>query len=146
MQLQQISVFVENRSGRVAEVTRLLGVHSINILAISLADTHDFGIVRLIVNDVKQATDILRANHFTVHCSPVLAVEIEDQPGELSKLLTLVSGDGFNLGYLYGFVDRSGDKALLVFRFENMKLAAQIIQENGFRIINEDEFETKPSL
>ncbi|MDP8246369.1 MAG: amino acid-binding protein [Candidatus Hinthialibacter antarcticus] len=146
MQLKQLSVFVENRSGRVTEVTRLLGVHSINIYAISLADTHDFGIVRLIVSNVEQALDILRANQFTVHCSPVLAVEIDDQPGELSKLLGLVSEEGFNLGYLYGFVDRSGDKALLVFRFENMELAAQIIQDNGYRIVNEEEFETKPSL
>ncbi len=145
MQLQQLSVFVENRSGRVAEVTRLLGVHSINILAISLADTHDFGIVRLIVSDVNQATRILRDNHFTVHCSPVLAVEIEDRPGELSKLLTLVSDEGFNLGYLYGFVDRSGDKALLFFRFEKMELATQILETNGYQIVNEEEFNQKPS-
>lgn len=139
MQLQQLSVFVENRSGRVAEVTRLLGVHSINILAISLADAHDFGIVRLIVNDVDQAINILRSHQFTVHCSPVLAVEIQDKPGELNKLLALVSNEGFNLGYLYGFVDRSGDNALLVFRFEDMTKAAEIIQNNGYRVISEKE-------
>lgn len=137
MSLHQISVFVENQSGRVAEIARLLGGSGVNIRAISLADAQDFGIVRLIVDDVDQALNLLRTHQFTVHISPVLAVRVPDRPGALGEILQLLCDEGFNLGYMYGFVDHSGEHALLVFRFEDMERAADFIQKKGFSLVDE---------
>ncbi len=136
MKLRQISVFVENRTGRVAEVTQVLRDGDINIRAMTLADTHDFGIVRLIVNDVDKALGILRDHKFTVLATEVVAVEIPDAPGSLSDVLTLLGKEGVNIEYLYGFVERSGEQAILIFRFEEVDHAVQVIQANNLRILS----------
>ncbi|MGC9326315.1 MAG: ACT domain-containing protein, partial [Candidatus Hinthialibacter sp.] len=114
MAVRQISVFLENRAGRMAEVTQILGENGVNIRAVSLADTHDFGIVRLIVNDVEQALSILQAKQFTVHDTEVIAVSIPDEPGGLAKTLNLFSRENVNISYLYGFVEKPGSSAILI--------------------------------
>ncbi|RJP24270.1 MAG: ACT domain-containing protein [Candidatus Omnitrophota bacterium] len=136
MKLRQISVFVENRTGRVAEVTRLLGKGGINIRVVSLADTHDFGIIRLIVNDVDKALQILRDNQFTALDTEVVAVEIPDEPGGLAKILEYLGHNNVNIEYLYGFVERPGEQAILIFRFEELDHAVRVLTEQGAKILS----------
>ncbi len=136
MKLRQISIFVENRTGRVAEVSKRLGEGGVNIRAVSLADTHDFGIIRLIVNDVDLALKILRENNFTAMDTEVVAVEIPDEPGGLAKILEFLGENNVNIEYLYGFVEKPGEQAILIFRFEELDHALNVLQEHGVRILN----------
>lgn len=136
MKLRQISVFVENRTGRVAEVTEILRDGKINIRAVTLADTHDFGIVRLIVDKVDEALNILRSNKFTVLDTEVVALEIPDAPGSLCNVLETLSKEELNIEYLYGFVERSGDQAILIFRFEDVDKAVEALKSTNLRILS----------
>ena len=136
--IEQISIFIENRSGRLAQITSLLGDSNINIRAMSLADTSDFGILRLIVNDVENAVKLLKDNGFTVRISNVLAIEIKDLPGELGKFLTALEKAGLNVEYMYAFVQKSGEHAVVIFRFEDLDRAIQVIQDIGSIILNCD--------
>lgn len=135
MKLKQISVFLENRKGRLAEVARVLGNANINIRALSLADTSDFGIIRLIVNDVDGATKVLKDNGFTVRDTEVLAVEVADRPGGLSEVLAALAKEALNVEYMYAFVEKQGNKAILVFRIENLTLAIETLQKDGIRVL-----------
>jgi hypothetical protein len=136
MKLKQLSIFIENKSGRLAEVTKLLGQHKINIRALALADTSDFGILRIIVNDVDKAYKILKDAHFTVNETEVLAVEVPDVPGGLHSMLEMFSKDGINVEYMYGFVEKASEKAILVFRFEDTEKAITTIQKNKINILS----------
>lgn len=135
MKTCQLSVFVENRTGRVAEITRVLGEEGINIRAVSLADTHDFGIVRLIVNQVDKALATLRAKQFTALETEVVAVEIPDKPGSLAQVLTILDKADVNVEYLYGFTELTAGKAILIFRFENTDLALQTLEKHEIKIL-----------
>ena len=104
MKAEQISVFLENRAGRLAEVTRSLREAGINIRALSLADTSDFGILRLIVSEPEKAKEILKDRGFTLGRTSVVAVQVNDQPGGLDSILELVSENGINVEYMYAFV------------------------------------------
>lgn len=139
MNVRQISVFLEHRAGRMADVSQLLGENGVNIRAISLADTHDFGIVRLIVNDVDKALQLLRAAKFTVHDTEVVAISIPDEPGGLARTLNLFGRENLNVGYIYGFVERPGKSAILIFRFEEMDRAIEVIQANNLRLLSGEE-------
>ncbi len=123
MIIDQISVFLENKAGRLSEVTSLLANSNISIRALSLADTSDFGILRLIVDDSKRATEILKANNITVRSSQVLAIDIDDTPGGLHKVLEHLSANDINIEYMYAFVKQASDKATLVFRATNIEAA-----------------------
>jgi len=119
MKVQQISIFLENKSGRLSEVTRILGDNGINIRALSLADTTDFGILRLIVNDTEKASAVLKKNGFTVGKTDVIAVEVEDTPGGLARILEILNKESINVEYMYAFVERSRDNAVIIFRFDD---------------------------
>ena len=112
-----------------------------NIRALSLADTLDFGILRLIVNSPKEALDALRAGGFTVKESRVLVVEVNDEPGGLSQVLGTLSGVGVNVEYMYAFVEKSGDKALVVFRVQKPEEAAKLLDEKGVKMVADEEIE-----
>jgi hypothetical protein len=135
VKVEQISIFLENKSGRLAEVTRLLGEGSVNIRALTLADTTDFGILRLIVNDKAQALKILKKAGFTVGMTEVVAVEVPDRPGGLSEILDSLGGEGINVEYMYAFVEKSGDDAVVIFRFDDPDKAIAILQRSGLRIM-----------
>jgi len=137
--VSQISVFLENKSGRLAEVCKLLGDSGLNIRALSLADTLDFGILRLMVNDPDKAVKALRDGGFTVKESQVLVVEVHDEPGGLSNVLEALSGEGVNVEYMYAFVEKSGDKALVVFRVEEPDKAAKLLSGRGVRMVTDEE-------
>lgn len=135
MQVEQISIFIENKSGRLAEVTRILGENNINIRTLSLADTSDFGILRLIVNDREQACSVLKQNGFTVNRTAVVAVEVPDRPGGLAAILQALDGDSINVEYMYAFVERCGENAVMIFRFDETEKAIATLQKNEFNIL-----------
>lgn len=136
MKVEQISIFLENKSGRLAEVTRVLRDANINIRALSIADTSDFGILRLIVNDCDKAADVLKAKNFTLSKTEVLAVEVVDRPGGLAQILELLEQDNINVEYMYAFLERSSDNAVIIFRFDEMEKAKQMLASNGVTILN----------
>lgn len=136
MKLKQISIFLENRAGRLAEVTRVLGEKDINIRALSLADTSDFGILRLIVNQPDEAYSELKANGFAVTTTDVIAVEIEDCPGGLASVLGVLEGQSINVEYMYAFVEKATDRAVVVFRFENVNAAIDALHKGGVSVLS----------
>ncbi|MGM0645368.1 MAG: ACT domain-containing protein [Thermodesulfobacteriota bacterium] len=135
MKVEQISIFLENRAGRLADVTRELSESGVNIRALSLADTSDFGILRLIVTDHEKAKSALKEKGFTVGRTNVVAVEVDDQPGGLHTILDLLTSNSINVEYMYAFVQQSGKNAVLIFRFDRTDQAIELLQEHGVRII-----------
>jgi hypothetical protein len=135
MKVEQISVFLENKSGRLAEVAEVLAGAGVNIRALSLADTTDFGILRLIVNDTEKAKKVLRDNGFTVGKTEVLAVEVSDRPGGLATILNVMKDNGINVEYMYAFVQKSGGNAIIIFRFDELDKAIETLQKAGIRIL-----------
>lgn len=139
MKLEQLSIFLENRSGRLAKILKTLGAAGVNIRAMSLADTSDFGILRLIVSDIEKGKQALRDGRFTVRVSEVIAVEVRDRPGELADMLGFIERAGLNLEYMYSFVQKSMESAILIFRFDDLDRAISVLTENGVRIIESHE-------
>lgn len=136
MKVEQISIFIENKSGRLAEVTRILGDAGINIRALSLADTSDFGILRLIVNDVEKAKGVLKECGFTVNKTEVVAVEVPDCPGGLSTILQHLDSRRINVEYMYAFVERCGGNAVIIFRFDDTDKAIATLKESSLTILD----------
>jgi hypothetical protein len=135
MRVEQISVFLENKAGRLCEVTRILAEAGINIRALSLADTSDFGILRLIVNDNNKAKEALKEHGFTVGKTDVVAVEVGDRPGGLHNILDVLYKSNVNVEYMYAFVQQSGNNAVIIFRFDNLDEAVRVLRENGVTVI-----------
>ena len=135
MKVEQISIFLENKSGRLAEVTRILGENGVNIRALSLADTTDFGILRIIVNDTEKAKDVLKKNNFTVGKTEVIAVEVPDNPGGLAGILDILKSENLNVEYMYAFVERSGEDAVIIFRFDEIDRAIKVLGEKGVTVL-----------
>lgn len=135
MRVEQISVFLENKAGRLAEVARILAETGVNIRALSLADTSDFGILRLIVNDNNKAKEALKERGFTVGKTDVVAVEVEDRPGGLHKILDILYKANVNVEYMYAFVQQSGSNAVIIFRFDHLDEAVKVLKENGVTVI-----------
>ncbi len=129
MIIEQISIFLENKPGRLSEVTSLLAKANISIRALSLADTSDFGILRLILDDTEKASAILKENSITVRISKVLAIEIPDQPGGLHDTLTHLANHGINIEYMYAFVQKAAQSATLVFRATNIEEALACLEK-----------------
>jgi len=136
MRAEQISVFLENKAGRLAEVTGILAEAGVNIRALALADTSDFGVLRLIVNDNEKAKTALKNRGFTVGRTDVVAVEVEDRPGGLYRILDILHKAKINVEYMYAFVNQSGNNAVMIFRFDNIDEAVRILQENNVTVIN----------
>ena len=135
MKVEQISVFIENKSGRLAEVSSILGNACVNIRALSLADTSDFGILRLIVNDREKAMAALKGKGFTVSKTEVVAVEVPDEPGGLARILNVLDSRSINVEYMYAFVERCGSNAVIIFRFDETEKAISVLQSQGFNIL-----------
>jgi hypothetical protein len=135
MRVTQLSVFLENKSGRLSDVTRTLADNSINIRALSIADTIDYGLLRLIVDDPASATKVLTDEGFTVARTEVLAIEVPDHPGGLAGIIDILAAKGLNIEYMYAFVGRSGGHAIVVFRIDPVEDAIQVLQEGGARIL-----------
>ena len=134
MQVEQIAVFLENKSGRLAEITSILADNDINIRALSVADTADFGILRLIVNKVEEAQAVLKKGGFTVSKTSVVAVAVPDRVGGLASVLRAVTEGGYNVEYMYAYAHRADGSAVMIFRFDDMVNAMTMLQKKGFAL------------
>jgi len=135
MKLQQLSVFLENRRGGLQQTTQVLADAGINIATLSLADTEQFGILRLIVRDWEQAKAALERADWVGNLTEVVAVEVTDQPGGLAEVLKVVEDADINIEYMYAFTFRRNDRAVLVFRFEDPDAAIKVIQDAGLSVL-----------
>ncbi|MDR2542405.1 MAG: amino acid-binding protein [Treponema sp.] len=134
MGIKQISVFLENTAGRLCEVTKTLANAKVNLRAISIADTADFGILRLIVDDNNKAIDALNSAGFTTRQTDVVALEIEDVPGSLAKLMELFKESQVNIEYLYASLEGKAGKAIVVFKLQDHEKGQKILNDNGLKI------------
>ncbi len=141
MKITQISVFLENRRGRLYDVCSLLGSHSVNIRALTIAETESFGVLRIVVDHSDIAIKLLRDNQFVANFTDVVAIEVPDQPGGLASILKLLSEHDVNIEYMYGFVEKFSDKALLVMRFEDTDFAQQVLAKQHIRVVTEKDIE-----
>jgi hypothetical protein len=134
MGIKQISVFLENTTGRLSEVTKSLAGAGINLRAISIADTADFGILRLVVDKTDKAVDALTSAGFTAKLTDVVAVEIEDVPGSLAKLMELFQQSQVNIEYLYASLEGQVGKAVVIFKLEDLEKGQRILNDKGFKM------------
>ena len=135
MKITQMSVFLENKPGRLSQPCRALAEAGINILTLSLADTHQFGIMRLIVRDPAKAKKVLEAQGCVVNLTEVIAIEVPDRPGGLAEVLGIIEKASLNVEYMYAFTFRREDKATIVFRFEDPDAGIRVLQANGINVI-----------
>lgn len=136
MKLKQLSVFLENKPGRLRELCAVLADNGINIITLSLADTEQFGILRLIVKEHDRAKALLEANGFVAKLTDVIAVEVCDQPGGLSAILQIEEESGISVEYMYAFTIKSGENAVLLFRFDDMDKAVAALQRSNLNMLN----------
>ncbi len=136
---KQISIFLENKAGRLSAVTRTLGEAGINIRALSIADTSDFGILRIIVNDPDKAYRILKESGFTVSETEVIAVQVPDTPGSLANVLEQMAEENLNIEYLYAFIGTNADDALVIFKVEDIDKAKEAFKRKGIKFIEENQ-------
>ena len=136
MTLRQISVFLENKKGRLAEVTKLIAAEKINIRALSLADTTDFGVLRLIVNDPDRCFDVLKKHNFVAQQTDVIAVEVMDKPGGLQQILDVFDESGINIEYMYAFVEKKSDNAIVIFRIDQPGRAIEALEKKNISVLS----------
>lgn len=136
MTVQQISVFIENRAGKLAQATAALGKAEVNIRALSLAETSDFGILRLIVDRTDVAKKALTEEGFTVDKTDVVAVQVPDRPMGLALILNILDKAQITVEYLYAFVERCGDHAVIIFRFDDSEQAIAALTSNDVEVLS----------
>ena len=139
MTVKQISVFVENKPGQLKEFTQLLEEHQIDMRALSLADAEDFGILRIIVDDSYKAACVLKEAGYVFSITPVLAVEIPDEPGSLVGILNILGENDVNLEYTYAFITRKKDRAYMIFRVADNDKAIEVLSKNNIKLICQSE-------
>lgn len=139
MAVKQISVFLENKPGKLAEFTDVLSKNNINLRAMNLADGEDFGIVRLIVDDVYNASTILKDANYVSSVKDVLAVKLSDEPGSLAKVLKVLGDNDVNLQYMYAFTTHTAGTANMIIRATDNQRAAEVLSANGISQIDQDE-------
>ena len=139
MQIQQISIFVENKSGRLAEITEALAAAKVDIRAVSIADTSDFGILRLIVDKPKEAVEALKAAGLTASLTSVIAMGIDDQPGEFAKALRVLADNKIGVEYMYACISREHGKAFVILRVDDSERAVAVLKEHQITILSAEE-------
>ena len=142
MTIKQLSVFVENEAGRLAEITAILEQHQIDIRAMSLADTTSFGVLRLIVDRPNDALKAIKNAGFNVSLTDVIAIGVADIPGGLSDSLTILSQNGVVVEYMYAFISRQQGRAYVIMRTDNNQRALDVIKANHIPILTESEIVT----
>ena len=139
MTINQISIFIENRKNALSELTNVLATHNINIRALSLADTNDFGIARIIVDNVDQVMGALERSHYIVKSTPVIAVEIPDETGSLNKILKILADNGRNVEYMYGFTGRKTNSAYMIIRCTDVPETEKVFEKTNIKMISQEE-------
>jgi len=135
--IKQISVFVENKKGRLAKITDVLGQGGIDLIALSIADTTNFGIMRCIVNEPDKALSLLKNHGFTASTTDVIVAEVTDKPGGLAAVLKLLDSADISVEYLYSFVRTPNENALILFRVEDIETAVKVLTDGGVRLLSE---------
>lgn len=138
MFIKQISVFVENKKGRLHSLTKTLADNDIDLKALSIADTSNFGILRCIVNDPVKALDIIKKANFTASVTEVLAVEVTDTPGGLAEVLEVLSDNDISVEYLYSFVGTRSENALIIFRVDEIQGAYTALKAKKLKLLSEE--------
>lgn len=141
MSVQQLSVFVENKAGRLAEITDVLAKSNVDIRAISVADTSDFGILRIIVNKPMVAVEALRESGMTVSLTDVVAIGINDVTGEFAKVVRNLSDEGLTIEYIYAFMSEQRGRAFIIIRVDNNEKAIKVLKEKGVKILTSEDIE-----
>ncbi len=139
MKVKQLSIFLENRKGRMKKALDVLQKGGVNIRALSIADTSDFGILRLIVPDPEKTKKLLEDNNFIVKVGQVIAVRMEDEPGSLGKILGILDDNNINLEYLYAFVEEKENRAIVLLHPENIDDGINVLKEGGVELISSNE-------
>ncbi len=142
MAVRQISVFMENKVGPLAEITTLLAQHQINMRALSVAETQDFGILRIIVEEPEKAEQVLKDNQIIFRESSVLAVLMEDRPGSMAAVVDLLAQAGIPVEYAYAFITRQADNACLILKVKEDEAAGALLEKEGVRSLSEQELNT----
>lgn len=140
MLIKQISVFVENKSGRLAEITKVIADANIDMRALSIADTTDFGILRVIVNKPDEAEKLLREAGMTVSVTNVIAIGVDDQPGCFSNALQVLASNNVDVEYMYAFVSRDTKKAYIIVRVADNDKAIGVLTREGIELLDEKGF------
>ena len=143
MTVKQISIFVENQIGNLAEVTQVLAQAGVSLHAISLADTKDFGVLRVIVDDSYLAATTLKEQGYIFSITPVLAVAISDEPGSLHQILTTLEEGNINLEYLYDFNTRKSDYAYLILKVDEVERAVDVLSKSKIKLLSQEDLKTK---
>ena len=138
MTVKQISVFLENQPGKLAELAAVLSTQKINLRAISVAEASDFGIARIIVDDVFNAVTILKNENYICSITDVIAVEVQDEPGMLANMIAVLGTEGINIEYMYTILGKKNDVAYMIIRTNDDAQAAKILDAKGFRIVGMD--------
>ena len=139
MQVQQLSVFVENKSGRLAEITEAIAKAGVDIRALTIADTRDFGILRLIVDDPRKAEDVLREAGMTVSITSVLMMGLSDRPGEFAKAMRVLADNAISVEYMYAIVSKDSGKASIIIRTDELERGIEVLKENGVTILTQED-------
>jgi len=139
MAINQLSIFIENKQGTLIEITELLAAANVDIRAMSVADTQDFGILRLIVSDIDKAKEALSSNDCILSVTRVVAVAIPDQPGGLTNVVRVLSDNNINIEYMYAFITVSKKYAYVVLRVEDNETASRLLEENGITLVTEED-------
>ena len=142
MLIKQISIFVENKKGRLAEITRTLADHNIDIRALSIADTTDYGILRLIVNNPEGAEKALTDSNMTFTLTEVIAIGIPDTPGGLASAVKILSNNDVSIEYLYAFLDPRDNTAFVILRVEDNEKAIKVLKEHNVKLLEQSEVYT----
>ncbi len=143
MKMKQLSLFLENQAGKLRFPCKVLAEAGIDILTLSLADTQQFGILRLIVDDWERAKKVLETAGSVVKVTEVVAVEVENRPGGLSRILEILDDAGINIEYMYAFTFGRGDRAVLIFRFEDSDGAVRILEAKGVTIVAQSDLQAR---
>ncbi len=138
MKIKQLSIFVENKAGRLAEITKTMAEAGIDIRAISVADTSDFGILRLIVDNPDKAVESLRAANMTVSLTEVIGIGIQDKPGEFAKAMAVMAAADVTIEYLYAFISRDQGKASVILRVDDNDKAIEALQRQGIQLLSSE--------
>jgi len=138
MKITQISVFLENKRGRLYRLCELLGNNKINIHALNIAESEGFGVARIIVDRPKIAMKVLKDANLVAHLTDIVAVEVEDRPGGLADILKVLYDNEVNVEYMYGFGEKFSDRAMMIFRFEEPDKATEILKKHGIKLFTDD--------
>ena len=141
MTVNQISIFIENKPEALSELTDILAKNNVNMRALMLADTADFGVARIIADDADNVAEILKKNDFIVNVTGVIAIEIPDEAGSLNRILKMLGENGRNVEYMYGFTGKKTGSAYMIMRTTDVEKAQSVLKSNGIRVLEQKELQ-----